>query len=114
MIALVIPADEVILHGAARAASRVRGIVGLERDYWGQVDVDVLDPTHMPAVDSPDPGGLAPDELIGLLRVLAPRAWGASVTVFDPDLDPDGMHAATLVDVIAEGLAGLGTDLGGD
>ncbi|MFD6699241.1 MULTISPECIES: arginase family protein [unclassified Microbacterium] len=108
-IALVIPADEVILHGAARAASRVRAVEGLERRYWIQVDVDVLDPVHMPAVDSPDPGGLAPDELIGLLRALAPHAWGASVTMFDPDLDPDGVHAATLADVIAEGFAELGT-----
>lgn len=110
-IALVVPADEVILHGAARAASRVRAIEGLGRDYWIQVDVDVLDPVHMPAVDSPDPGGLAPDELTALLRALAPHAWGASVTVFDPDLDPDGVHASTLVDVIAEGLAELGTAL---
>lgn len=108
-IALVVPADDVILHGAARAASRVRAVEGLERDYWIQVDVDVLDPLHMPAVDSPDPGGLAPDELIGLLRDLAPHAWGAAVTVFDPDLDPDGVHAATLAEVIAEGFAELGT-----
>lgn len=110
LLALTIPADEVILHGAARAASRVLSTPGLERGFWLQVDVDVLDPAHMPAVDSPDPGGLTPDELVDLLRVLAPRAWGASVTVFDPDLDPDGDHARTVARVVAEGLGGLGTD----
>ena len=53
------------------------------------IDVDVLDPSVLPAVDSPDPGGLFPDELVALLQSLAPSAIGASVTVFDPDLDPD-------------------------
>ncbi len=48
-----------ILHGGARAAARVRAVDGRESGYWIQVDVDVLDPVHMPAVDSPDPGGLA-------------------------------------------------------
>ncbi|KJL31631.1 arginase family protein [Microbacterium azadirachtae] len=111
IIGLVVPADDVILHGGARAASRVRALEGLDRGYWIQVDVDVLDPMHMPAVDSPDPGGLAPDELIGLLAALAPHAWGAAVTVFDPDLDPEGAHARTVARVVAEGFAGLGSAL---
>jgi arginase len=114
IIGLVAPADDVILHGGARAAARVRAIDGLDRGYWIQVDVDVLDPAHMPAVDSPDPGGLAPDELIGLLGALAPHAWGAAVTVFDPDLDPDGVHARTVAEVVAEGFAELGTALAAD
>lgn len=107
-LALVIPASEVILHGGARAAGRVRSVPGMNDGYWIQVDVDVLDPIHMPAVDSPDPGGLSPDELIDLLRGLAPGAWGASVTIFDPDLDPDGVHARALSRVIAEGFEDLG------
>ena len=53
----------------------------------------------MPAVDSPDPGGLSAAELTGLLAALAPRAVGAQVTVFDPDLDPDGSHARLLTDI---------------
>lgn len=114
LIGLTIPADQVILHGGVRAAARVIASPGLERGFWLQVDVDVLDPEHMPAVDSPDPGGLAPDELIALLSGLAPRAWGASVTVFDPDLDPDGAYAETVARIIAEGLGELGTDAVGN
>jgi arginase len=52
--------------------------------YWLHVDVDVLDPSVMPAVDSPDPGGLSADQLAALLDVLAPGAAGAQVTVFRP------------------------------
>ncbi len=110
LIGLTIPAARVILHGGVRAAAQILAAPGLERGFWLHVDVDVLDPEHMPAVDSPDPGGLAPDELITLLRGLAPRAWGASVTVFDPDLDPDGTYAETVARVVEEGLGELGRE----
>ncbi|HWS50972.1 MAG TPA: arginase family protein [Microbacterium sp.] len=109
-IALTIPADQIILHGATRAAARVQSTPGLSHGFWLQIDVDVLDPAHMPAVDSPDPGGLAPQELVAFLELVAPRAWGASVTVFDPDLDPDGSHAGLLTEILSEGLAQLGED----
>jgi arginase len=77
--------------------------------YWLHLDVDVLDPSVMPAVDSPAPGGLTPADLTALLRVLAPPATGAHVTVFDPDLDPGGDYARLLADCLAEGLSGLGS-----
>jgi hypothetical protein len=52
------------------------------------VDIDVLDPAHVSAVDSPDPGGLDLDTLVSLLRRLlaSPGAAGLELTVFDPDL----------------------------
>ncbi|WP_309102740.1 arginase family protein [Microbacterium sp.] len=109
-IALTLPADQIILHGAPRAAARVLSTPGIGRGFWLQIDVDVLDPAHMPAVDSPDPGGLAPQDLVAFLEIVAPRAWGASVTVFDPDLDPDGSHARLLSGILSEGLARLGED----
>ncbi len=79
--------------------------------YWLQVDVDVLDPSVMPAVDSPDPGGLMPEQLSRMLTALAPQAIGASVTVFDPDLDPDGRYARLLTDILVPGLALVGSGL---
>jgi Arginase/agmatinase/formimionoglutamate hydrolase, arginase family len=63
----------------------------------------------MPAVDSPDSGGIEAHQLGELLATLAPHAVGASVTVFDPDLDPDGLYARLLADVISDGLNELGT-----
>lgn len=111
-IALTVPAGQVVARGAGEAASRVLVEPRLARGFWVQIDVDVLDPAHMPAVDSPDPGGISPDDLIGLLRELAPRAWGAAVTVFDPDLDPTGSHARRVAAILEEGLAYLGEDAG--
>lgn len=70
--------------------------------FWVHVDIDVLDPAYVSAVDSPDPGGLDPDTLVSLLRGLLalPGAAGFELTVFDPDLDPDGRQAELVADVL--------------
>ncbi|MGI5231601.1 arginase family protein [Actinoallomurus sp. CA-142502] len=110
LLGTVITAAQIRSHGAAEAARRILDVV--DRDdldgYWLHLDVDILDPSVMPAVDSPDPGGLSVVELTDLLAALAPRATGAQVTVFDPDLDPDGSRARLLVDLLVTGLATLG------
>jgi arginase len=101
------PAADVLSLGAARVGVESAAVAGPA--YWLQVDVDVLDPTIMPAVDSPDAGGISAAELTTLLRELAPQAVGASITVFDPDLDPDGRYARLLVEILTEGLGALGS-----
>ncbi|MCX5611219.1 MULTISPECIES: arginase family protein [unclassified Streptomyces] len=75
--------------------------------FWVHLDADVLDPSVMPAVDSPDPGGLLPDELAELLSVLvrSPRCVGINITIYDPDLDPDGRAGALLADLVAGAFA---------
>lgn len=98
----VVSASEILSAGTDAAVGAALTAAG--DSYWLQVDVDVLDPAVMPAVDSPDSGGIGADGLIDLLAALAPRAVGISVTVFDPDLDPDGFYARLLVDIIARGL----------
>lgn len=103
----VISAQEAIVATMPTTAATAAAAAG-DTGYWLHLDVDILDPEWMPAVDSPDAGGLSPDQLGDLLTVLAPSAIGASVTVFDPDLDPSGEHAALLVDVLSRGLPFLG------
>jgi arginase len=66
--------------------------------YWLHLDADVLD---LPAVDSPQPDGLSFEELTALLRRLLPGAVGMQVTVFDPDLDPDGSQARGLTESLS-------------
>ena len=60
--------------------------------FWVHLDVDVLDPLIMPAVDSPDPGGLSYPELNMMLESLLshPLCAGLEITILDPDRDPDG------------------------
>ena len=111
VIAQVVPASRVRQAGTAAVAKEVLATVdtGLLDGYWLHLDVDILDPGVMPAVDSPAPGGLDAAELTGLLAALAPRAAGAQITVFDPDLDPDGRHAGLLAGIADTGLGQLGS-----
>lgn len=75
--------------------------------FWLHFDIDALDQAVMPAVDSPGSPGIDPGDLAEILGTLAadPRCAGMDVTIFDPDLDPDGELAAFLVDFLAKVLA---------
>jgi arginase len=94
-------------EGAARTAQWAHDQLADCAGYWVHVDVDVLDPAVMPAVDAPDPGGIAFAELELLLAGLVdtPHCLGVEITVFDPDYDPDGEYAAEIVGSLAAGLA---------
>ena len=72
--------------------------------FWVHLDADVLEPSFMPAVDSPVPGGLDPDLLADLLRPIVshPKALGLQLTIYDPGLDPDGRGARRLVDLLCD------------
>ncbi|GAA2776821.1 arginase family protein [Streptomyces showdoensis] len=105
----VVTVSELRARGAGELGSATA--VSLENTalagFWVHLDADVLDPTVMPAVDSPDPDGLLPDELVALLRPLvrSPRCVGLNVTIYDPDLDPEGTAGALLTDLVVTALA---------
>jgi arginase len=79
----------------------ILSVVG-ERDFLIHLDVDALDPRHMPFVDSPVPGGLQPDELTSLLAALVrhPHAIGMEMTIYDPREDFSGAGAELLVTIL--------------
>ena len=72
------------------------------RGFWVHVDVDVLNPIDMPAVDSPEPGGPTVREIVDLLAPLVrhPRALGMELSIYDPKLDPDRACAGRLVTLL--------------
>ncbi len=78
--------------------------------FWIHVDADVLDPSVMPAVDSPEPGGLSLDELAAILEPLVRHrlALGLELTIYDPVLDPDRTSAERLVALLERTLAHRG------
>ncbi|MEV6414449.1 arginase family protein [Kribbella sp. NPDC051718] len=97
-----------VIEDPAAAAAGV--LSHLERDdldgFWVHLDVDILDAEVMPAVDSPDPGGLQHEHLRELLKPIlaSPRCVGFDIGIFDPDLDPDGRYAAELTDTLVASL----------
>ena len=85
---------------SALALDRVasRGV----RGFWIHLDVDVLNPSVMPAVDSPEAGGPTLDELVDLLAPLVrhPLAVGLDLSIYDPALDADRSGARQLVGLL--------------
>lgn len=79
-----------------------------EAGFWAHLDVDVLDPALMPAVDSPIAAGLDFEQLAELVAPLVrhPGALGLQVTIYDPSLDPDGSGASRLADLLEHALRG--------
>jgi arginase len=92
------PIDTGYLAAATMARTAARDVQG----FWIQVDVDVLDPSVMRAVDSPEWGGLTAAEFVRLLTPLVshPKAIGMSVTIYDPALDPDRSCARLIVGML--------------
>ncbi len=93
--------------GASRTALDRLARSGLA-GFWIHFDADVLDPDVMPAVDSPEPGGLGLEEIAELLTPLIrhPRALGLELTIYDPALDPDRTSVARLVTLLKRVLGG--------
>jgi len=98
------PAGFIRGHGADSVAKEAR--MHLEDDgldgFWIHLDVDVLDQDVMPAVDSPNPGGLSFPELTAVLTSLlgSRRVVGMNVGIYDPELDPDRSLGKALVDAL--------------
>lgn len=101
------PAPELRAEGPARSAAWAREQLADCVGFWLHVDLDVLDPAVMPAVDAPAEGGIAYQELELLITNLVSdvSCLGMEVTVFDPDHDPDGTYAAELADMLVAALA---------
>lgn len=89
--------------GAATVLNRTRAtLTRAACPYWLHLDVDVLDQTVMPAVDSPGSPGIDLDDLVAILSPLAAdrRCAGMDMTIYDPDLDPSGELARILVSLL--------------
>jgi arginase len=93
--------------GEAVLADIMEALNRIGLPYWVHVDVDVLDQAVMPAVDSPGSPGIDPNDLSILLRGLlsSPRCLGLDLTIFDPDLDPDGAYAQLIVSLLRDAVA---------
>jgi Arginase/agmatinase/formimionoglutamate hydrolase, arginase family len=100
---------DVRIYGANPTAQWARSLLSECSGYWVHLDVDVLDPSVMPAVDAPTPGGIAYPELESLLQGLltGKECLGMEVTVFDPDFDADGVYAQDLVNSLVAALTPL-------
>jgi len=103
---LWLPLTDIRNQGPLAAAEAALSLFEREglKGFWIHLDVDVLDDTVMPAVDSRQPDGLSYEELSAVLRrlLLSQLAVGMEVTILDPDLDPDGRIIESFVGFLEE------------
>jgi arginase len=99
-----------IEHSAQSVIERLKAR-GLTR-VWLHVDLDVLDQSIMPAVDSPGSPGLTFAQLRTLLSRLyrSERLSGATITIYDPARDPDNRYAAPIVATLGAAFTWSGND----
>lgn len=100
-----------LAQGIAATARQAVEQLTVERLYrvWLHVDVDVLDQKVMPAVDSPGSPGFDFDQLAELVRGLraSSKIIGADISVFDPELDPDGNYGRELAKCLGRAFGPL-------
>jgi arginase len=67
--------------------------------FWLHIDVDVLNDSVMPCVDSRTPDGLTYAEFNELTSYLfqSEKLSGLQITILDPDLDPTGQYTKEFV-----------------
>lgn len=89
--------------GRDHIASEIRRVIHGKR-FWLHVDVDVLDQTVMPAVDSPGSPGIEKGWLEAICAPLLkhPLCCGMTLTVYDPDSDPEEQCAERIVDMLEQ------------
>lgn len=74
------------------------------------IDIDVADPAYAPGTGSPEPGGVAPSDLLGGLYQLAEwgvRVVGGDLVEVSPPQDPGGITALLAAKLIREALLAL-------
>jgi agmatinase len=57
----------------ARTREFTKALAGLPDDVYLTIDMDVFDPSFVPSVGTPEPGGLSWNEVVGLMKELAAR-----------------------------------------
>ncbi|MFT4111149.1 arginase family protein [Silvibacterium sp.] len=107
---LSLPLEAIRRRGIRAATEQALEYFG-GRDFWLHLDVDVLDPRWMSAVDSPDPGGMSPEELTAVLKIVlaSKQCIGMELTIYDPTLDCSGAGAELLVDLLDAGFMSSGS-----
>ena len=88
---------------SGRARRAMSAVARAGASWWLHVDLDVLSTEALPAVDYQQTGGLSWDDLDAVTATALDHGGcaGMSVTIYDPDLDPDTRHAPRIATFVA-------------
>src|SRR6185369_6198983 len=88
----VIDAQRIAAEGVRSSLEpALAALSGRVREVYVHVDIDVLDPREAPANQFSTPGGLAVDQLVEAIELIAERFTisATAITAYDPQYDPD-------------------------
>jgi arginase len=107
-VACFLDAEDVGAKGGNQAMAAALNAIGSVA-FWLHIDLDVLATVEFPAVDYRQPGGLRWQELDQLVGVAlaSPQCRGASIVIYNPDLDPERSAATQVVDFATRSLERL-------
>lgn len=98
-LAAHVPFEDAVALAADPSGLVSRAVSSLPERWWLHVDLDVLSTDSLPAVDYPQPGGLTWEQLETVTSTaLASGPVGWDLTIYNPDLDPERVHAKRIVD----------------
>jgi agmatinase len=90
-----------------RGVAAVLGEMAAADRIFLSFDCDGLDPSVMPAVSAPSPGGLTHEQASDLVRGIGRRLVGAVFTEYVPALDRDALSALVVARLIVTAVAGV-------
>ncbi len=100
---VLVTAHELRERGVAWVASQLSA----DERIFLSFDCDGLDPSVLPAVSAPSPGGLTFDQASTLVRAIGPRLAGAVFTEYVPSLDRDNLGALVVARLMISLMAGI-------
>jgi agmatinase len=98
-------ADRVREEGLATVLDDILGSIG-EGPLYLSIDLDVLDPSHAPAVQNPEPWGLSPLDVRRVIDGLSSRIVGFDVMECAPLYD-GGQTALVAARLVRHGMGSI-------
>jgi len=103
----LVPSHEIASRGVDESCDRISEALKGASSVYISVDMDVLDPSHAPAVGNPSPEGLSITDLMTLLEAATGRnVSGFDLTEVTPHYD-SGQTAINAAYIIMEAIYGL-------
>jgi arginase len=82
-------------------------VSSLTHPWWFHLDLDVLSTEALPAIDYPQNGGLAWEDLSEVTaQALGAEPAGWDITIYNPDLDPARTSARRIVEFVSSAIRG--------
>jgi arginase len=108
--------DDQALQGESLASITQTTLMHIQartNGWWLHVDLDVLSTEALSAIDYPQPGGLSWRQLETLtaIAMAAEGLLGWDITIYNPDMDPDGSQAVRIVEYLVGAIAHLQAQL---